>query len=428
MIDLNLPEEFLQRMKTDLKNEYESFVKSYENPPYIALRVNTLKTSVEEFKGIVDFCGGSVEWCEEGFYYDGKKGSHPSSIAGLFYSQEPSAQISAELCDIKKGDKVLDLCSAPGGKSTQAAAKLCGAGLLVSNEPILSRAKILKENIVRMGIKNAVVTNMYPDKMEKHFEGFFDKIIVDAPCSGEGMFRKDETAVREWSIEHTISCAQRQSLILDSAYKMLKCGGTLVYSTCTFSREENEMMAENFTKKYPDISLLQMHRLMPHKIKGEGHFSAVFKKSGNESDTKRAPIKTADKSSIDIYREFEKENLNTYLSGDIISFGDVLYLAPEHIGSLDSLKCILCGLELGEVRKGRFIPAHHLCMSLKKEDFKRTISLNEGEIRRYLCGESIVTEAEKGFGAMLYENKFPIGWYKYSENLAKNHYPKYLRG
>ena len=194
-------------MKTDLKNEYDSFLQSYEEEPTIALRVNTLKLTAEEFKNTVDFCGDSVAWCPTGFYYDGKKGNHPSSIAGLFYSQEPSAQIAAELAGVEKGDKVLDLCAAPGGKSTQLAAKLHGEGLLVSNEVNSGRAKILCENIERMGITNAVVTNMYPEKMEKLFPCFFDKIVVDAPCSGEGMFRKDEVAVQEWSIEHPQSCA-----------------------------------------------------------------------------------------------------------------------------------------------------------------------------------------------------------------------------
>ncbi len=425
---MNLPNDFINRMRNELGDEFDAFLKSYYNPPYIALRVNTLKIDTKEFKRTYDFCGEEVLWCKEGFYYEGKKGNHPSSVAGLFYSQEPSAMIATELADILPGEKVLDLCSAPGGKSTQAAAKLCGKGLLVSNEPIPSRAKILKENIVRMGIKNCVITNMYPDKLVKHFEGFFDKIIVDAPCSGEGMFRKDDIAIREWSVEHTLSCCDRQKLILDSAYKMLKTGGRLVYSTCTYSKEENEGVCESFTQKYPDMMLLEKHRLMPHKIKGEGHFSAAFIKQGNAENVERKPIKTCDKALERIYRDFEKENLNISLDGSITPFGNTLYLAPKEIGSLDNLKCISAGLELGEVRKGRFVPSHHLCMALKKEDFKRTISLDEEEIKAYVRGESINTDSEKGFGAMLYRKKYPIGWYKYSDGCAKNHYPKHLRG
>ncbi len=424
---MNLPQAFKERMKTDLKNEYESFIKSYDEPAYIALRVNTLKAIVEEFKSTVDFCGENVLWCPTGFYYDGKRGNHPSSIAGLFYSQEPSAQIAAELADIQKGDKVLDLCAAPGGKSTQLAAKLDGSGLLVSNEINLGRAKILCENIERMGIKNAVVINMYPEKLEKLFEGFFDKIVVDAPCSGEGMFRKDDVAIQEWSIEHTISCASRQLSILDSAYKMLSPGGKLVYSTCTFARVENEEVAEKFAEKYPDITLLEMHRLMPHKVKGEGHFSALFEKSGSREKLKTSLPTLAKKEMIDAYRLFEKENLNTVLEGNFVSFGDFLYLVPKEMISLDKIKCVRPGIQLGEVRKGRFIPAHHLCMSLKKEDFKRSISLTDEEISLFVKGSAIAHNSVKGYGAMLYKGKYPVGWYKLSEGLAKNHYPKHLR-
>jgi len=424
---LNLPEAFKERMKNDLKNEYESFLESYEKEPTIALRVNTLKLSVEDFQETVDFCGENVAWCPTGFYYDGKKGNHPSSIAGLFYSQEPSAQIAAELADIQKGDKVLDLCAAPGGKSTQLAAKLQGEGLLISNEVVGNRAKILCENIERMGVKNAVVTNMYPEKMERIFSEFFDKIVVDAPCSGEGMFRKDDVAIQEWSIEHTQSCASRQLSILDSAYKMLAPGGKLVYSTCTFAKVENEEVAEKFAEKYSDITILEMHRLMPHRIEGEGHFSAVFKKSGEKQVEKLSSPTPAKKEMTEAYRLFEKENLNTKLDGNFVSFGDFLYLMPKEMISLDKIKCIRPGLQLGEVRKGRFIPSHHLCMALKKEDFKRLIALSDDEISLYTRGEAIIHSGEKGYGAMLYKEKYPIGWYKLSEGLAKNHYPKYLR-
>ncbi len=424
---MKLPEKFLERMKKDLETEYDAFLKSYEEKPRIALRVNTLKTAADEFKKTVDFCGKKVDWCENGFYYDGKKGNHPSSIAGLFYSQEPSAMITAEIIDIKDGDKVLDLCAAPGGKSTQLASRLGGNGLLVSNEVVPARAKILCENIERMGIKNAVVTNMYPEKMEKYFNGFFDKIVVDAPCSGEGMFRKDDVAIQEWSIEHTYSCAQRQLSILDSAYKMLASGGQLVYSTCTFARVENEDVAKAFAEKYDDIKLISSHRLMPHKVHGEGHFSALFEKVGEGDDEKRNPVSEVKKEVINIYREFEKENLNTVLDGIFVSFGDFLYLVPRGMISLDKIKCVRAGLLLGEVRKGRFIPSHHLCMALKKEEFKRTISLTDDEIALYVKGEAITTTGEKGYGAMLYNDTYPIGWYKLSDNIAKNHYPKHLR-
>ncbi len=422
-----LPDKFCERMKNDLQNEYDSFIASYENSPYIGLRVNTLKIDSQEFKETVDFCGDGVDWCEDGFYYDGKKGNHPSSIAGLFYSQEPSAMIAAELMPVKKGDKVLDLCAAPGGKSTQLAAKMGGSGLLVSNEVIGSRAKILCENIERMGITNAVVTNMYPEKMEKLFEEFFDEIMVDAPCSGEGMFRKDDVAVQEWSIEHTEACAVRQLGILESAYKMLKPGGYLVYSTCTFAKVENEAVCDEFTKLHPDTKVIEMHRLMPHKVKGEGHFSALIHKVGNKNSKKYTVPTEAKKDAVECYRKFEKENLNISLGGRFVSFGENLYLLPEEMISLDKIKCVRPGLLLGEVKKGRFEPSHHLCMALKCENFRRTIALDDDEIRVYLTGETIARDSEKGFGAMLYSGKYPIGWYKLSDGVAKNRYPKHLR-
>lgn len=424
---MTLPEKFCERMKNDLGSEYLDFIKSYDEEPYIGLRVNTLKLTARDFKNTVDFCGENVQWCSTGFYYDGKKGSHPSSIAGLFYSQEPSAMIAAELADVREGNKVLDLCAAPGGKSTQLAAKLNGSGLLVSNEVNAGRAKILCENIERMGIRNAVVTNMYPEKLEKLFPEFFDKIVVDAPCSGEGMFRKDDVAVQEWSMEHTASCAERQLLILDSAYKMLAPGGKLVYSTCTFSRAENEEAAEKFADKYPDITLTKMHRLMPHRIKGEGHFSALFEKKGEGIPRRYTQPVCAKKDMVEAYRSFEKENLNTVLEGVFVSFGDFLYLMPREMISLDKIKCIRPGLQLGEIRKGRFVPSHHLCMALKKEDFKRKISLSDEQIALYIKGEAIAHNSEKGYGAMLYAEEFPIGWYKFSDGYAKNHYPKHLR-
>ena len=422
-----LPDKFCERMKIDLQNEYEEFVASYEKNPYIGLRVNTLKITPSEFTEMVDFCGGGIEWCENGFYYDGKKGNHPSSVAGLFYSQEPSAMIAAELMPVKNGDKILDLCAAPGGKSTQLAAKMGGSGLLVSNEVIASRAKILCENIERMGIKNTVVTNMYPEKMEKIFEKFFDGIMVDAPCSGEGMFRKDEVAIQEWSVEHTEACAVRQLSILESAYKMLKPGGHLVYSTCTFAKVENEDVCSEFTKLHPDMEILSMHRLMPHKVKGEGHFSALMYKKGEEKCRKQTVPTEAKKDSVEVYRKFEKENLNVALKGRFVSFGENLYLLPEDMISLDKIKCVRPGLALGEVKKGRFEPSHHLCMALKKDDFKRTISLSDEEIAVYLAGGTINRDSEKGFGVMLYNEKYPLGWYKLSDGVAKNHYPKHLR-
>ncbi len=420
-----LPTDFKNRMKDTLGDEYDSFISAYSQPPFFGCRVNTLKISPEEFPKIFPYVKERVPWCGSGFYYEGGFGKSPCHRAGLFYSQEPSAMIAVELLDIHEGDIVLDLCAAPGGKSTQIAAKLNGSGLLVSNETVRSRSLILRENIERMGIKNAVVTNMSPEKLAREFQGFFNKILVDAPCSGEGMFRREDEAIRAWSAEHTVSCAARQSLILDSAAAMLAPGGSLVYSTCTFSEDENQKNVEAFISRHPDFKLDKMHILYPHKVKGEGHFAARLTSSvKGERNTRKSSPREADAS---LYRSFEKENLNVRLEGKIISFGDNLYLFPALFGDLDNIKVTLPGLHLGEIKKNRFEPSHHLCLALKKEDFKRTYPLSEEEALSYYRGNVITGSVSDGWGAMLYHS-YPTGWFKASGNTLKNHYPKKLRG
>lgn len=425
---MTLPADFTARMKKELGSEYDAFIAEYDKQPLHGLRANTLKITPHELSELTGFCGEPVPWCESGFYYDGKKGGHAASAAGLFYSQEPSAQAAAGLLGVHRGDKVLDLCAAPGGKSTQIACALGGSGMLVSNEITAQRAKILCENVERMGITNAVVTNMRPDALEKHFKGFFDRIIVDAPCSGEGMFRKDAEAIAHWSLEHTYACAQRQKKILRSAFEMLCGGGTLVYSTCTFSREENEEVCTEFSKGFPCMKLKKTVRIMPHREKGEGHFAAEFVKEEETGKINIGCPQSADKEAEKIYRAFERENLNVCLEGRFVSFGEKLYLSPQSMPELRGIKCLRPGILLGEIRKGRLVPAHHLCMCLKAEDFKRTASLTEDELCAYRRGESVFRTCENGFGAALYSGKYPVGWFKSSNGQLKNHYPKYLRG
>ena len=240
---MNFPIEFKKRMKNMLKDEYEDFEKAFSSDQNSnAIRINTRK---ENAKQLIFSKFGELEnvpWCPSGFYADKTKisGNHPYHLSGLFYFQEASAMCAGEALPVSKNDKILDLCAAPGGKSTHIAAKLFGTGLLVSNEINKKRASILSENIERMGFSNVIVTNESPEKLEQKFPHFFDKIIVDAPCSGEGMFRKEPQAIDEWSIAHTLSCAIRQKNILQSAIKMLKPGGLILYSTCTFAPCENE--------------------------------------------------------------------------------------------------------------------------------------------------------------------------------------------
>ncbi|MBQ6794571.1 MAG: RsmB/NOP family class I SAM-dependent RNA methyltransferase [Clostridia bacterium] len=422
---IELPLDFKNRMKNDLGDEYEAFIEAYSSPPLSGFRVNTLKLTPEELLSIFPYSNGNVPWCDTGFYYDSGFGKHPCHRAGLFYSQEPSAMISAELLNVEEGDVVLDLCAAPGGKSTHLASKLNNTGLLVSNEIVRSRAMILRENIERMGISNCVVTNMSPDEMELEFSEFFDKILVDAPCSGEGMFRKDDEAIRAWSIEHTESCAQRQQLILTSAAKMLRDGGSMVYSTCTFAPVENEENILQFVKMHPEFTIECMEHIYPHSKNGEGHFAARLKKSGEGTRKERKPLlKEADSS---LFRSFEKESLNTKLEGSFLLFGENMYLIPKLFGDIKSIKIILPGLHLGEVKKNRFEPSLHLALALKKEDFKVTYTANDKETELYYQGNVVNAEAPNGWGAMLY-HKYPIGWFKSVGGQLKNHYPKKFRG
>ncbi len=421
---LILPEDFKTRMKAELGSEYESILAQYENDPYRGIRVNTLKLAPDELHSLFPYSLGNVEWCPTGFYYNVRAGREPASRAGLIYSQEPSAMIAAEELAPKKGDRVLDLCAAPGGKSTHIAALLGGEGLLVSNEIVPSRASILAENTERMGIKNAVVTNMSPEAMEKEFPCFFDKILVDAPCSGEGMFRRDAEAVHEWSTAHVEACAVRQINILSSALKMLRGGGELVYSTCTFSRAENEEVCERLLKEHTELSLVSMKRIMPHTHRGEGHFAAKFLKNGG-GRCDRSPDKAMADSSL--YREFEAEALRIRLGGVFAAFGERLFLVPEELGGINRLKLVRPGLYLGDNKKGRFEPSHALAMALKKEDFVRSAELGGEAVAQFYKGLAPEYDGEKGFTAALW-NGFPIGWGKSVNGVLKNHIPKYLRG
>lgn len=452
---MKLPIKFEERMKAMLKTEYNAFIDAFENSPvYSGIRINTSKEGAREavlsaFNGLEP-----VPWCKDGFYADKSviSGNHPYHMAGLFYFQEPSAMSVVSGLPIENGDFVLDLCAAPGGKSTHAGAVLNGSGILVSNEIIKKRAGILSENIERMGLTNVVVTNETPQKLSEKYIGFFDKIIVDAPCSGEGMFRKEPQAIEEWSIEHTVSCGVRQRHILDCAVKMLKCGGQLIYSTCTFAPEENEKIAAYLLDNYKlelcetglnipesgrtewsnsDFDMSKTRRIFPQNQKGEGHFIALFRKPGEirRTVTKEKKSKKPDNllsDAISLYRKFENDVLNICLNGDFILFGDNLYLKPEGI-DIEKIRVIRCGLHLGICRKNRFEPSHALALALKKEDFKSYISFdyNDSQLKNYLMGD-IINCDKNGWTAVLV-NGFPIGWGKASGGVLKNHFPKFMR-
>lgn len=440
-MSFSLPHDFALRMQTLLGNEYNDFLSAFDGAENaVGIRVNTLKSDAAD--KISAALGGfdPVPWCKDGTY--GEKtvlsGKHPYHAAGLFYFQEPSAMAVVPQLGIKPGDKVLDLCAAPGGKSTQAAAALMGEGLLVANEIVPSRAKILSENIERMGIKNAVVTNESPEKLAKKYPEFFDCIILDAPCSGEGMFRKEPQALTEWSAAHSDACAERQKHIADSAVKMLAPRGRLVYSTCTFSRCENEGVAEYITDTYPYIHLLPIKadglskgfdkdgftaRILPYKSRGEGHFIALFEKGGKKADF---TVETSKGIPPKEYTEFTKNTLKNAPCGEYVTFGDMLYLMPQKL-DIKNVRVLRAGLELGEIRKGRFIPSHALALALTANDFTNSISFDaeSDEIRRFIHGETINADIN-GWCAVLADG-YPIGWAKGSGGILKNHYPKHLR-
>ena len=307
-MEITLPQAFLDRMKGMLGKDYEAFLASYDKPRHPALRVNPLKISSEDFLKLAPYSLEPVPWAApNGFYYDpqARPGKSPYHEAGLYYIQEPSAMAVAALSGTRPGDRVLDLCAAPGGKSTQLAGMLNGRGLLVSNEIHPQRARILSRNIERLGIRNTIVTNEAPEDLSKHFPDFFDRIIVDAPCSGEGMFRKEEEAIPNWSPDNVRLCANRQAGILDQADRMLKAGGVLVYSTCTFAPAEDEESIQNFLERHSDYEEIDLPeklgpdldrfgfaagsdgkslRLWPHKLDGEGHFLAVLRKAGEDAE------------------------------------------------------------------------------------------------------------------------------------------------
>ena len=332
----------------------------------------------------------------------------------------------AEMLPVEEGDMVLDLCAAPGGKTTQIAVR--GSINLVSNEIVPKRAKILSENVERMGLKNVIVTNESPECLEKKFNNFFDKIIIDAPCSGEGMFKKEASALEAWSIEHVEACALRQKKIIDSAMKMLSTGGSIVYSTCTFAKEENEDNIEYIVNKYPYMKIEKVKHIYPHLSKGEGHFAALITDTREKTVKKHNEVFSSNKikKEIDLYREFEKEFLNVRLNGEFVLFGENLYLLPCAI-NIDKLKTLRPGLHLGVCKKGRFEPAHALVKALKKNDIKNIIDLdrNSIELNKFLKGETLNCYFS-GYCAVACDG-LPIGWGKGTNGVLKNKFPKGLR-
>lgn len=424
---IELPIEFINRVKCDLKGEAQEFLNSYDRQPYKAIRVNTLKIAVEDFKKISPFALSPVEWEPNGFYVNEEKaGKTVLHQAGLYYVQEPSAMSAAPLLNVKCGERVLDLCSAPGGKGTQLAQALKGQGLIVLNEIDYSRAKILARNVERLGIKNAIVTCATPEKIAKAFGGYFDKVLVDAPCSGEGMFLKEPNAVAEWSESNVGLCAERQQRILECAQKALKQGGKLVYSTCTFAPVEDELQVENFLNSHPDFTLLEQHKLLPHKVKGEGHFVALMQKNGGEEECKVKLLRPqVPEKRVATYREFEKKFLKICFN-NLHIVGDELYSLPDEFPQVNGLQILRAGVPLGEFKGDRFEPAHSLAMCLNANE-ANVIEVDEQTAINYLKGLTFDCDDSESGWCLVTQQSFPLGWCKAVNGIAKNHLPKGIR-
>ena len=458
---MQLPESFQVKMQELLEEEYPLYVKCFNKKHHFGLRVNTNKISVDDFLKIAPWELEPIPWINNGFYYDGRQiqpAKHPYYHAGLYYFQEPSAMTPAHLLPIEPGDKVLDLCAAPGGKATELGARLEGTGLLVANDISSSRAKGLLKNIELMGIGNALVMSEEPDKLMNYFEGFFDKLLIDAPCSGEGMFRKEPRMMKDWEEKGPKYYWEVQKKIIFQGAKMLKDGGLLLYSTCTFDPGENEQVVEHLLTNCPEFSIVGVEshegfseglprftkskdeelkktvRLYPHKLRGEGHYIALLKKN-NKTCTENNKEKSSRELQSGNINKIPEELLEFLLSikrkveiKQIYMKDERVYCLPKETPSLTGLRFLRTGLYLGDLKKKRFEPSQALAMNLRKEEFTLIIDfeIEDGRVMKYLKGETLeVSEwtcrSDKGWVLICVEG-YPLGFGKLTNQTVKNKY------
>ena len=455
---MNLPVTFTDKMKELLGNEYDEYIACYDETRLYGLRVNTKKICVEEFKKICPFEIEPIPWIENGFYYDGEHvqaAKHPYYFAGLYYLQEPSAMTPANRLPVEPGDKVLDVCAAPGGKATELGAKLQGEGVLIANDISNSRAKGLLKNIEVFGIGNVLVLSEEPGKLEEYFPEYFDKILIDAPCSGEGMFRKDKKMVKAWEEHGPEFFAKIQRSIVTQAARMLKPGGMILYSTCTFDPEENEGTIEYLMSQYPEFIIKEIRpyegfacgkpevteskledfkktvRIWPHKMHGEGHYVALLQKGEpavyKENVVSKNRIKKVPEEILEFFADIDWEMDWSRLE----LYSEKVYYMPEGIPNVKGIRFLRTGLYLGDLKKNRFEPSQSLAMCLRKEEYKNTINLFSSDERviKYLKGETIdvddiVSLKAKGWQLVLVDG-YPLGWGKLANGTLKN---KYLPG
>lgn len=454
MSELKLSEEYLNRMRDLLgEEEFSAYLKSFDEERLYGLRVNTAKVTPEAFPELVSWDLKPVPWIPNGFYYEGteRPAKDPYYYAGLYYLQEPSAMTPAMLLPVEPGDRVLDLCGAPGGKSTELGVRLAGKGVLISNDISNSRAKALLKNLELWGISNICVTSETPDKLADVFGPWFDKILIDAPCSGEGMFRKDDDMVKSYEERGPEYYSEIQKEITDQAVRMLAPGGLLLYSTCTFSRCEDEEIICHILENHQEMELIRLPlfegasggigldgciRLFPHKIKGEGHFISLLRKNGGgaertaagsrersrtEPQGKKAPALPTELTDFLalMNREFDGSR--------IMIKNDSVYYLPENFIPAKELRYLRTGLLLGELKNKRFEPGQALAMTLHAEEFRQTISWKKEDDRviRYLKGETISLTPEEGpvkGWCLVCVDGYPLGFAKGTGMALKNKY------
>lgn len=455
---MQLPEEFAERMKQMLGEESEAFFAGYERERVYGLRVNTAKISPEEFERLAPFSLKRIPWVENGFFYDpaDQPTKHPYYFAGLYYMQEPSAMTPASRLPVQPGECVLDLCAAPGGKATELGTRLRGQGLLVANDISAPRMKALLKNVEVAGIPNAFLTNEDPARLAEVFPEFFDKILVDAPCSGEGMFRKEPAVMEAWTPDKPDMCAGMQRPILDAAVQMLKPGGWLLYSTCTFSAKENEQQIARVLSQYPEFALEEIRpwyegfapgrpewangnavltktvRIWPQHMDGEGHYLALLRKQGEAGVSSAA----GDGCRLDKQQAKALEDFFQDVKGSREGYAldirkGMVYAVPKLLPKVRGVKFVRNGLLLGEIKKDRFEPSQPLAMALTKDAYAAVIDLpaTDERIRRYLKGETILIDAsesvrQKGWQLVCVDG-YPLGWGKLVNGVLKN---KFLSG
>lgn len=431
---MKLNDVFLERMRKILGDEFDDFYESLNNPIQKSIYVNENKIKIEDFKKIVDFSIEQIPYEPAGFYVDNeKRGRHSLHHAGAFYLQEPSAMFTINSIKFKGNEKVLDMCASPGGKTIQIANRIPN-GVLVSNEIVKSRAEILYSNVERMGLKNVVITNENPENIGEAFGDTFDVVVVDAPCSGEGMLRRGDEVAEQWYPEINEMCAKRQLEILCHANKALKQNGILIYSTCTYSTLENEDVVKQFLQEhnyelvYIDanlprgIDLEQTVRLYPHKVKGEGQFVAVLKKKEENDFSCYSGLKLTNSK---ITNDFLKENLN--ITFDAVEYNKYNYFVPCKEVIKKRINYVSVGVRLGQVVGNRFEPHHNMFSAFGRE-FKTTLKLSfkDENVTKYLRGETFDVDLPDGFGAILVDG-CALGGFKISKGKFKNYYPKGLR-